>query len=142
MAFQLILPASGQANQKCVKIVRKWKARTLYRALQYPISDFSGEEKIQIGNWYNPKTYKKKERQVQEEKQVERNRKKRTTDKKKRILPTLIDLITNLSHYKFTPLILHIRVQYITICYMSEAKWKTLGIKVLQAYKINYLYYL
>lgn len=62
MTFQLILPASGQANQKCVKIVRKWKARSLYRALQYPISDFSRGREIQIGNWYNPKTYKKKER--------------------------------------------------------------------------------
>lgn len=50
MTLQLILPASGQANQKCVKIVRKWKARSLYRALQYPISDFSGGRKIQIGN--------------------------------------------------------------------------------------------
>lgn len=51
-----------------------------------------------------------------------------------------MDLITNLSHYKFMPWILHIIVQYITIHYMSEAEQKALAIKVLQTYKINYLY--
>lgn len=56
------------------------------------------------------------------------------------MLPTLVDLITNLSHYKFMPLILYIRVRCITIHYMSEAKQKALAIKVLQAYEINYLH--
>lgn len=51
-----------------------------------------------------------------------------------------MDLTTNLNHYKFMLWILHIRVQYITIHYMSEAKWKALAMKALQAYKINYLY--
>lgn len=53
---------------------RKCKARSLYRALEYPISDFSGGRKIQRGNWYNPKTYKKRERSGQRERDREKQR--------------------------------------------------------------------
>lgn len=131
----------------CENRNRKWKARSLYRALEYPISDFSGGRKIQIGNGYNPKTYKKREMKGRwsggRQKQRQRNRENRTTDTKKRMLPNSMDLITSLrwATLNLCHEFLHMIIEYTTIHYMTENKQKAWAIKVLQNCKINYLYY-
>lgn len=61
-------------SEVCENRNRKRKGRSLYRALEYPISEFSGRRKIQIGNWYNPKTYKKRERLGRRERDREKQR--------------------------------------------------------------------
>lgn len=96
MTFQLILPASGQANQKCVKIVTESRKPDLCtEQLNTLFQTFQGEEKFRQVTDTIQKPIKRETGGKGRER--ERETENRTTDTKKRMLPTLMDLITNLS---------------------------------------------